>query len=140
MPERDLRSNIQAILAFNAGISSATTTDGAIVDTAYYDRGVMFSIFAPVYTDGTFTVNLQDGDDPALSDAADIPDEKIIGDKSAISITAAQAQNVPLATLGITDTRRFVRIQIISAGTPDAHITSQCDRAAELIPVVNPDE
>jgi len=140
MPERDLRSNLEMQLAFNANITTDTTTDGFIIDTANYDSGVMFGFMCSSYVDGTYTVNLQDGDDSGLSDAADIPASKIIGDKTTISLTGGTPEGDLLATLGITCTKRYVMVQIISTSTSSGSIISAiCVKKAELLPVIDPD-
>jgi len=140
MPERDLRSNLEMQLAFNGLIATDTTTDGFIIDTAHYDSGVMFGFIVTFYSDGTYTVNLQDGDDPNLTDAATIADAKIIGDKSTVIFTAGTIEGALLSTLGITDTRRFVRVQVLSTGTSDgATISVTAVKKAELLPVIDPD-
>jgi len=140
MPERDLRSNLEMQLALNGLIATNTTTDGFIIDTAHYDSGVMFGFAVTSYVDGTYAVNLQDGDESDLSDAATIADAKIIGDKSTIILTAGTAEGALLSTLGITDTKRYVRVQIISTLTSDGAIISVVAvKKAELLPVIDPD-
>ena len=102
---------VEAALASTA-IGSDTTTVGNIIDTADYDMGVAFFVDVSAYTDGTYTLLFEDGDDSGLSDAATVPDEKIIG--QAVSLTAATAG--AFAGNGLFSTRRYVRLSVVSTG------------------------
>lgn len=96
-------------------IGSNTTTTGAIIDTVDYDNGIYFAVDCKSYTDGTFTLKIEDGDDSGLSDAADIPAAQLVyGSLPALS--AAITEGGALAKEGIFGNRRYVRVSIVSTG------------------------
>jgi hypothetical protein len=139
MPNRDLKNNIAADLGFYAVISSNTTTAGQIVDTANYDGGVMFSFAALAYTDGVYTPLLEESDDSGMSGAVTIPAARIIGLASAVvtALGAATTLGAALATLGITWTKRYVRLSLVSTVvTTGATIVAMTHKVPEIKPVV----
>lgn len=121
MPVRDNVTLNNVILAFDAAISTDTTTNGAIIDTADQDLGVSFFLGATAYTDGTYKLVLQEGDDSGLSDATTVPSEKLITvtglDAVADGVTAVTADGDKLAKVGVFSTKRYVRAQIVSTAT-----------------------
>lgn len=97
-------------------IATDTTTAGAIIDTANYDLGVYFAVLVTSYTDGTYTLKIEDGDDSGLSDAADVPTANLVyGTLPAVS--AAVAEGGVLAKEGVFGTKRYIRPSIVSTST-----------------------
>jgi len=112
-------------------IDTDTTTTGAIIDTADYDNGIYFAMSASAYTDGTYTLKIEDGDDSGLSDAADIPAAQLVyGTLPALA--AALAEGVALSKEGIFGNKRYVRASIVSTDT-DTGAT------VEVLAIVNPE-
>jgi precorrin-4 methylase len=94
-------------------IGSDTTTDGTIFDTANFDLGIYFAFMLSAYTDGTFTLKLQHGDNSGLSDAADVPSNMLVyGTLPALS--AATAAGAMLPREGVHSTKRYVRASLVS--------------------------
>jgi hypothetical protein len=115
-------------------IASNTTTVGAIIDTRDYDLGVYFAMFCSAYTDGTYTLKIEHGDDSGLSDAADVPaDALVYGTLPAL--TALTAEGGRLAKEGVFGTKRFLRASIVSTlVTTGADLSVIMVKAAELCP------
>lgn len=94
-------------------IGSDTTTTGAIIDTADFDLGVSFAVLATAYTDGTFTLKIEDGDDAALADAADVDSSMLVyGTLPAVSAGASEGD--VMAKEGVHSAKRYVRASIVS--------------------------
>lgn len=96
-------------------IGSNTTTTGAIVDMADYDNGIYFAVDVGLFTDGVYTLKLEDGDDSGLSDAADIPAAQLVYG-SLPAPAAAIAEGAALPKEGIFGNKRYVRASIVSTG------------------------
>lgn len=115
MPTRDNHSDQIVLEALaSIAISANETNNGIIIDTADYDMGIKFAFDVSAYTDGSFAVSYEDGDDPALADAAAVATDKVIGD--AVVLTAVTAADAPFKGNGVFSTRRFVRPVITSTG------------------------
>lgn len=133
MPIKDIRSDLKVLNAFNATISSNTTTNGVIIDTADYDMGIMFTLTAAAYTDGTYTPLIRESDASDMSGANDVADDNLIGTEAGAVINAL---NTP-KTIGIVGTKRYVRVSIVSTGvTTGAHIVGLSVMKPEILPVV----
>lgn len=116
MPVKEQATMQKVIKAFEPqAISSNTTTTGAIIDTADFDMGIYFAVDIYAYTDGTFTLKIEDGDDSGLSDAADVSTTQLVYG-SLPALTAAIAEGGILAKEGIHSTKRYVRASIVSTG------------------------
>ena len=132
MPTRDNHSD-QLVFESQAeiAIGSNTTTNGVIFDLADFDMGAKFAHNITAYTDGTFTISYEDGDDAALADAAAVPAEQVIGD--ALALTAATVGSYP--SNGVFSTKRYVRQVITSTGvTTGATINSVIVKRGEYNP------
>ena len=116
MPNRDLRSDVLNKLAFNADITTDTTTNGDIIDTQEFGTA-MFTIFSPVYTDGPYTPVLEESDDSGMSGANDVADDNLIGTEVGAVISAVTAGGASLVSIGAFGTKRFLRLKITSAST-----------------------
>lgn len=99
-------------------IDTDTTTAGAIIDTAGYDNGIYFAVDVGVFTDGVFTLKIEDGDNSALSDAAVIPTAQLVYGSLPAPI-AAIVEGAALPKEGIFGNKRYVRASIVSTGTTD---------------------
>lgn len=115
MAVKDIRSNVKQILALLATISTDTTTNGAIIDTADFELGLMFAVQISDYTDGTYTLLIEESDDSGMSGAVAVTGDKLIGSLPVLS--AATAQGGTLGTVGVISNLRFVRASLVSAST-----------------------
>ena len=94
-----------------ATIATNTTTNGAIIDTQGFNA-LEFFLQVGARTDGSYTIQLQHGDDPALADAAAVDSAKVLGGAALTPIAAAQ--NV--RRVGYVGNKRYVRAQVVSTG------------------------
>lgn len=118
---KDLGNNSKSLNALDAStIATDTDTNGNVVDTQGYEAGVML-LRLGAYTDGTYTLKVQEGDEINGSDMADIPAERIIGTASAL----AAANNHD--KLGFIANKQYVRAVVTSASTTSgALVLAQC--------------
>jgi hypothetical protein len=127
MAVKDIRSHAQSNVALSANISTNTTTNGAILDTANFELGLMFTLMASAYTDGTYDVTIEHGNDPALADAAALSSDNLIGTLANMQLTAVSASGAKLKTIGVFGNKRYVRLNIVSTGVTtgaDLHVIS----------------
>lgn len=132
------KSNVY--LVASAVIASNTTTAGAILDTAHFDRGLSFYIAASAYTDGTYKLTFTEGDDSGLSDGTTVGSEKIVvvtgTDAVNVGVTAVTAAGGVFFKAGVHSTKRYVRANVVStAVTTGATIQVVAQMNAENVPV-----
>lgn len=114
MASYDIHTNLKQEVAKNIGaISSNTTTNGNIIDTRYFEA-VEFIIQSGTITDGTFTPQIQEGDQADLSDAATVSSDFIIGATSDATFVAADDNKAK--RIGYVGKKRFVRLNLVSTG------------------------
>lgn len=134
MAIREMVTKNDQLVVHDAAITSNTDTNTAIVDTAAFDMGISFYMFATTYTDGTYTLSFQEGDAANLSDASTVPAEKLV--QSASISAATSAAGGSMAKVGLHSTARYVRAVITSTGvTSGATVTVAAQRFAETLPV-----
>jgi hypothetical protein len=110
MATKDLKNNISDSIGVNIqAISSNTTTAGSIIDTSGFES-VTFIQAIGAYTDGTYTLLIEDGDDSGLSDAAAVADDFLIGTEAATDLSAANSSSM----IGYNGKKRYVRASIVS--------------------------
>tara|TARA_R110000850_G_scaffold115092_3_gene230098 strand:- start:1082 stop:1492 length:411 start_codon:yes stop_codon:yes gene_type:complete len=108
----DLHDNCEVANALDsATISSDTTTNGEIVDTAGY-HGLELVLKSGVITDGAYTVTLTHGDNAALSDGATVVAADLLG-----SIAFAATEDNVAKRVGYIGKKRYVRLNVVSTGT-----------------------
>lgn len=121
MAVRDNVTLNNVLLSTQAAISTDTTTVGTIIDTADFDGGVSFFIGASAYTDGTYKLLIQEGDDSGLSDAATVDSAKLIEvsglDAVTTGVTAITAAGGKFFKVGIHSGKRYLRANIVSTVT-----------------------
>jgi hypothetical protein len=136
MATRDIRSNLEGQLVFNATVSSDTTTAGTIIDTADYDGGIKLDFIVSAYTDGTYTPLLQESDDSGMSGATDIPDAALIGTEAGAALSAVTADTEVLKSLGFFSNKRYVQVSLVStAVTTGATLQVVAQKMPEVTPV-----
>ena len=134
MAVKDIRSGLLPKLAFNAIINSDTTTNGAIIDTADFDGGVLFTILSSVFNAGTYTPVLEESDDSGMAGANDVADGNLIGTEAGAAISAVSASGANLASIGAFGTKRFLRLKIASASSTTTTIVAVYQGATEVSP------
>ena len=110
--EYDLHSNVQAETAIApVTIAASTTTAGAIIDTQGFES-LEYLISSGAITDGTYDVTLEEGDDPALADAAPVPAANILGALPSFDDTEDNVSK----RVGSIGKKRYQRLNLVSAG------------------------
>lgn len=114
-------------------ITTNTTTVGAIFDTSAHELGFSVLLSAPAWTDGTYTLKLEEGEESDMSDGVDIPAAKLIGALPAVS--AATVDGAELGKIGVFSNLRYIRVSIVSTGVTDgATIRTTVIKHAENCP------
>lgn len=135
MAVKDIRSDLKVSLALEAEITSDTTTAGAIFDTADFELGLMFAVASTTYTDGTYTLLIEESDDSGMAGAVAVTGDKLIGSLPAVS--AVTADGADYATVGIISNLRFVRASLVSTSTTTgAFLNVTAIQKAENMPFV----
>lgn len=115
MSTRDIRSNLLQKLLFNAAISTNTTTDAVVIDLADFDMGVMISLAALAFTDGSYNLIFEDSPDNSVFTA--VSSDKIIGPGATVSALTDPSVPDELETVGLFSIDRFLKVRIVSTGT-----------------------
>lgn len=139
MAVREMVTHGNLYLAFEAAVSTDTTTTTAIFDTKDADMGVTFFIAATAYTDGTYKLTFTEGDDSGLSDGTTVGSEKIVvvsgTDAVNDGVTAVTADGGLYLKAGVHSTKRYVRANIVSTGTTTgATLNVSCMLNGEVLP------
>ncbi|WP_342150239.1 hypothetical protein [Methylorubrum sp. SB2] len=110
MAQFDIHNDLLARVALNtATIAASATTNGVIIDTQGFNA-LEFFLQVGTRTDGSFTIQLQHGDDPALADAVAVDTAKVLGNAALTAITAANS----VRRIGYVGNKRYVRAQVVS--------------------------
>lgn len=116
-------------------ITSNTTTPGAIIDAADFDNGLYFSVLCYAYTDGTYTLKIEEGDDSGLSDAADVDADKQLVYGTLPAVTAAHSEGDVIPKEGVHSTKRYIRASLVSTGvTTGASLAVVAVAGPEVLP------
>jgi len=136
MAVKDIKSNLLQLVGLNANITTDTTTNGAIIDTADFELGLMFALFASVVTDGDYQLVLEQSEDATMSTGVtDISGDQLIGTLPTIDAVAAGGAAVP--TVGVISNDRYVRATIDSTNTgTGAFIYVLATEKGENLPIV----
>jgi hypothetical protein len=114
-------------------ITTDTTTVGATFDTADYELGFSVFLIAPAWTDGTYTLLLEESDDAGMAGAVTVPDVKLIGTFPAVA--AATVDGIALGKVGVFSNLRYIRVSIVSTGTSSgATIATTVIKHGEYLP------
>jgi len=134
MAINDIRSNLLPKLAFRAIITTDTTTNGAIIDTADFDGGVVFTLLSTVYGAGTYTPVLEESNNADMSSANDVADANLIGTEAGAVISALTASGANLPSIGAFGTKRYLRLKIVSATTTTTTIAAIFQGVPNVMP------
>lgn len=119
MTMRDSYNNLVFLPGLCASVSDNTAQVSAIIDTRDY-KSMTFAIATGTLadSDATFTVLVEDGDQPDLSDNAAVADDFLIGTEAGASFTFAE-DNVT-RKIGYIGNKRYVRLTITPANNASA--------------------
>jgi hypothetical protein len=132
---RDMMSNIDVKRAISpVSVADNTAQVSQIIDMQGSDAlTFVIATGSLADVDATFTVLVQHGDAANLSDAADVPDEQLIGTEALASFTFA-ADDV-VRKIGYRGGRRYVRLTI----TPGANASAAVVAAVAILqPLIQP--
>lgn len=127
MPIKEIYNNLYPAVAFNVqAITTDTTTNGNIIDTADYEDGVLFAMVSGTLTDGTYTPLLEESASSTFATSNVIADANIVpvavsgtlyetGQEAALAFAATEDDTVK--TVGVIGTKRYVRLSFVSAST-----------------------
>lgn len=108
----DLHDNSKVLNALDSQtISTDTTTEGVIVDTAGF-HGVEFILTSGTVTDGAYSVTVTAGDAADLSDGVTVDAADLLG-----SVAFTDADDNVAKSLGSLSKKRYVRFNVVSTGT-----------------------
>lgn len=130
MPSVDINFDSEVSAGLNVQIiTTDTTTQGVIIDTKGAEA-LEFLIYSGTITDGTYTPKLEDGDDAALSDAADI-DSSLLTNTIA-NATFTDSDDNAVKKIGVVNHKRYVRLSLVSTGTSSGGTLGAVARKADL--------
>ena len=98
----------------DSNITTATDTDGEIIDTQFFGSLVVGINISDVTSGEISAITFQEGDDAALADAADVNDDLLLVYPTQFPIDAAGVVRV-----GCVSKKRYVRLKITTTGTVD---------------------
>lgn len=115
MASKDLDSNIKVVRAISSTrVADNTAQVSQIIDTAGYESVEFVTNIGTVAdTDVTFTVLVEDGDDPALADAAAVSDQFLIGTEAGASFRFDSDNQT--RKIGYVGHKRYVRYTVTPA-------------------------
>jgi len=138
MAVKDNISDLSIRQAMEVGAIGANgTTNGEIIDTADFDLGIGFAINVTNFTDGVFTLQVEESETGAFGgEESVVPASKYVG-QSIPSADAAVAAGESQAKGGVFGTKRYVRASIVATSvTTGATVGVTAILSAELVPTV----
>lgn len=114
MSVQEFGSMIDAVTAFaSAAISTNTTTNGSIIDTARRPHGICFIANISAYTDGTYEYRVFESDASNMAGATEISAEQKVG-QGANPTQAAATSTAVWDKITAINTKRYVQLRIVS--------------------------
>jgi hypothetical protein len=137
---RDIRSQLKPEIALEPQtINTDTTTTGAIIDTADYDGGIVFTQ-SVTHTSGTFTPSIEESDSATFaSGVTAVADANLIGDtktgqEADAALTAAQL----ISSLGVVNNlKRYLRYKMVSSLGANGVVSAVVHKRAEITEISN---
>lgn len=119
---RDLHNNIAPKRVISpVSVSDNTALVGQIIDRQGFNAlEYIIATGSLADADATFTVLLEEGDNSALSDAAAVADDDLLGTEAQASFTFAADDKV--FKLGYVGNKRYTRLTITPAGNASAAV------------------
>ncbi len=133
MAVKDIRSNLQQILAIAGTLAANGTMTGAILDTANFELGLMFELTVTSHTTGTFTLAIFESDDSGMSGETAVTGDQLIGTLPVE--VAVVSQGDVLQTVGVISNKRYVRADVIGTDTSVGIARVVATQKAENMPV-----
>ena len=128
MAQKDLFHSCENRLAITPAVYTATKV-GEIIDTQGYES-LTFLIQSGTITTGTFTPKIEDGDDAALADASDVDSDFLLG--TIADATFAATDDDTVKKIGVVSKKRYVRITLTGASTPNGLMAVQALLASPI--------
>lgn len=124
MPSRGIHYETQVKRAISpVSVSDNTAQVSQIIDTALYDAcEFVIATGSIADADATFAVLVEDGNDAALSDAAAVADEFLLGTETEAGFRFDDDNEV--RKIGYIGSKRFVRLTITPSGNASAALIS----------------
>lgn len=122
-----------------ASAADNTAIVGQIIDRDGYESlTYLIATGAIPDADATFTVLVEHGDDPALADAAAVPDDQLIGTEALAGFTFADDNKC--FKIGYIGTKQYTRLTITPANNTGATLISAIALLghAHQVPTANP--
>ena len=128
MAKFDLHHGSVAEVAFKTYLFAGNEAKvGEIIDTLGYES-IEYYIISGTLTTGTFTPSIEDGDDSALSDAAAISADYLLGTYA--DATLAVTDDDTTKQIGTVGKKRYQRLTITGADTAAGTVTVAIVKAA----------
>lgn len=109
--EYDIHNDMDDVVALDPqAIGSNTTTVGNIIDTAGFES-LEYLMHSKIITDGDYALLLEEGDDPALADAAAVPAANILG---ALTGFTEDTDDNSVYRVGCIGKKRYQRCSVVS--------------------------
>lgn len=121
MPSREIHNDIHPVPLFHpkAAVTDDTAQVSAIIDTLGYEAcALVIQNGTNADADATFTVLVEDGDNSALSDAAAVADQFLVGTEAAAGFTFADDNEA--RKISYRGGKRYVRVTV----TPTGNVTT----------------
>jgi hypothetical protein len=147
MPIREQITNMQIDIVLSHEFTGIENFAGAILDTKRYDFGYAFAMIV-VANDGSntvFTMHIEHGDEPDLSDAEPVPKEMMVYGRNNEGVlpwlTGNTVEGTPSAKLpaeGVFSTKEYLRTRIETTlwdGTDPSLAYVIAIKNPEIIPV-----
>lgn len=112
----DLHNQLKVSRAISpsAAVTDNTASVSQILDTANFRQNeLVISTGSLADADATFTVLVQHGDAANLSDAADVPDDQLLGTEAQAAFTFAHDDQT--RKIGYAGSKRYIRATITPA-------------------------
>ena len=141
MAVRDMITTMLTRLSSYNLITTNTTVNGTIIDTAPFPLGVSYFMIAPGFTDGVYKLTFTEGEESDLSDGVTVTADKIVPIQDPVqdAVNTGSEKITLLGNLaqraGLHSTKRYVRANVVSTGvTTGATVAVWCTLGAEVLP------
>lgn len=119
---KEIVSSVQPVLALAASISTDTTTNGEIIDTANFEMGIAFILDVVTYDSGDFEFQIFESDDDAMAGATRVTTPNLLPEGATSTLSAATSAGDILSKLGVFSTKRYLQVRVVSTGTGGASV------------------
>lgn len=127
----DLHNNCEVAVGLNnQTISTNTTTNGAIIDTAGF-HGVEWFVQSGTVTDGAYVAQVWESDDSGMAGAVQVTGDALLG-----SASFADTDDNAAKRIGSLGKLRYQQLRIVSTGTSSGGVFSAV--AAKFSPLHAP--